>query len=524
MTTSNENDNNELFVEENGGSLPSIKREVWKVMVVDDEEEVHSVTRLVLGHMNFHGRAIDIINCTSGAQAKETIKANPDVALMLLDVVMETDDAGLNVVKYVREELKNHFVRIVLRTGQPGQAPEREVIEKYDINDYKDKTELTSQKLYTLVLTSIRSYRDIMVIEHNKRGLHTIIMASEDIFQLRSMKKFAKAVLDQMTNLLQLEANALYCKTDVGLAATRDSSNQKVIQIIVATGEYKNLAGHEMNGGVEPEVKDHLKQVMENKHNMSINNEYYAYFKTRSGEEHVLFVKFEDPAVQLSKVDHDLIDLFCKNVALGFENVYRYNELIIYQGEIVCRLSEVLESKAEHIGHHVRCVAKIAECLARGKKLSDKDIEVIRIVAPLHDIGELAISHELLVKADDLTEDEFDNIRQHTEIGYSLLNDPKSNILRTAAVVAREHHEKWDGTGYPRKLQGDEISLEARITKIADVLDALLSKRPHREAWEPDKVFAYFQEEKGKSFDPELVDILTEHKEELLMLYAENNK
>jgi response regulator RpfG family c-di-GMP phosphodiesterase len=511
MTSS---DKDSMFADENGGALASENREVWKVMVVDDEEEVHSVTRLVLSHMDFHGRAIEIINCHSGEEAKKAIVEHPDVALMLLDVVMETDDAGLNVVKYVREEIHNHFVRIVLRTGQPGQAPEREVIEKYDINDYKDKTELTSQKLYTLVLTSIRSYRDIMMIEHNKRGLLAIISASEDIFQLRSMRKFAKAVLDQMTSLLQLEANALYCKADIGFAASRNTKQQRTIQIIVATGQYKNLAGYDLNGGVEPEVKERVRKVMEEKRNLSFGNEYYAYFETRTGEEHVLYVKFSEQ-IELSKVDHDLIDLFCQNVALGFENVYRYNELIIYQGEIVCRLTEILESKAEHLGQHIRRVAKIAECLAKGLKLDEDQVAIIRSVAPLHDIGELAISHELLIKADELSEEEFHNTRKRAEME----NGAKSKILRAAATVAKQHHEKWDGSGYPEKLKGDQISLEARISKLADVCDALLTHRAHREAWDLDKVIAYLKEESGKAFDPELVNILIENQDYLKGLY-----
>lgn len=496
-------------------------RDVWKVMVVDDEEEVHSVTRLVLGHITFYGRGIEMINCYSAAEAKKVIEENPDVALMLLDVVMETDNAGLEVVKYVREQLKNHFVRIVLRTGQPGQAPEREVIEKYDINDYKDKTELTSQKLYTLTLTSIRSYRDIMVIEHNKRGLHAIILASEDIFQLRSMRQFARAVLDQMTSLLQLEANALYCKADIGFAASRTPADKKNIQIIIATGEYKDLVGKDLNGGVEPRVSDRVRMVMEKRKNLSIDNEYYAYFETRMGEEHVLYVKFEDN-IELAKVDHELIDLFCRNVALGFENVYRYNELIIYQGEVVCRLSEILEAKAEHIGKHIRRVAQVAELLAQNMNVEDSEMELVRIVAPLHDIGELAISQELLIKADEMSEEEIRNIKEHPTLTDAAKNTPqKNNILHSAAIVARQFHEKWDGTGHPRQLRGDEINVLARITRIADSFDTLMGQGAHREAWDEEKILNYFKDERSKTFDPAMVDILIAQKEKFFKIYKD---
>lgn len=129
----------------------------WKVMIVDDEPEVHRITKITLSKFEFDGKPIDFLHAYSAAEAKALLAVTPDVALLLLDVVMEADHAGLEVVKFVRDELQNKMVRIVLRTGQPGQAPEDDVVTNYDINDYKDKTELTSQKLRTLLRASLRS-------------------------------------------------------------------------------------------------------------------------------------------------------------------------------------------------------------------------------------------------------------------------------------------------------------------------------------------------------------------------------
>lgn len=150
----------------------------WKLLVVDDEEEVHAVTRLALGGFEFASRPLQIIGAYSGAEAKKVMSEEKDIAMILLDVVMETDQAGLDVVKYIREELGNRFVRIILRTGQPGQAPEYKVITEYDINDYKQKTELTRGKMFTLVHTSLSSYRDLMALEANRHGLEKVIEAS----------------------------------------------------------------------------------------------------------------------------------------------------------------------------------------------------------------------------------------------------------------------------------------------------------------------------------------------------------
>lgn len=150
----------------------------WKVMLVDDEDEVHNVTKLALTDFTFEKRGLSFISAYSGAEAKQLIQEHPDTALILLDVVMETDDAGLAVAKHIREEVHNDLVRIVLRTGQPGQAPEGAVIVNYDINDYKAKTELTTQKLFTTIVTALRAYRHVTTIDTHRREIERIASAS----------------------------------------------------------------------------------------------------------------------------------------------------------------------------------------------------------------------------------------------------------------------------------------------------------------------------------------------------------
>lgn len=143
----------------------------WKILIVDDEKEVHAVTRLALMDVTFEGAGLEFLSAHSISEAKAQIDAHDDLALVLLDVVMETDDAGLQVANYIRQQKGNQRARIILRTGQPGQAPERAVVLNYDINDYKAKTELTSQKLFTSVMSALRSYRDIMQVEQQRSRL-----------------------------------------------------------------------------------------------------------------------------------------------------------------------------------------------------------------------------------------------------------------------------------------------------------------------------------------------------------------
>jgi len=149
----------------------------WKILIVDDQKDIHTVTRMVLQDFAFEGRKVSCMSVYSGEEAMKAIVDYPDIAVMLLDVVMETKQAGLDVARFIRSEAKNRFVRIILRTGQPGEAPEREVVTDLDINDYREKTELTADKLVTAVTTAIRSYRDLMLINESHRGLHLLAMS-----------------------------------------------------------------------------------------------------------------------------------------------------------------------------------------------------------------------------------------------------------------------------------------------------------------------------------------------------------
>ena len=141
--------------------MPAVTEGVWRVLVVDDEPAIHEVTTMVLSGLKFRGRRLSFLNALDGNEARRMLAAHDDIAVILLDVVMESDDAGLRLVRHIRDDLGNHLVRIILRTGQAGQAPERQVVLEYDINDYKEKTELTAQKLSTAVIAALRGYETL---------------------------------------------------------------------------------------------------------------------------------------------------------------------------------------------------------------------------------------------------------------------------------------------------------------------------------------------------------------------------
>lgn len=147
---------------------------VWKIMLVDDEPSVHQATKIALKFFTFEDKPLAFISAYSGAEAKELLSQQTDIAIVFLDVIMESRESGLEVAKYIRENLQNHAIRIILRTGQPGHVPEESVVINYDINDYKTKLELTQKKLFTTLVSGLRAYRDLLALAQSRAELAVV--------------------------------------------------------------------------------------------------------------------------------------------------------------------------------------------------------------------------------------------------------------------------------------------------------------------------------------------------------------
>ncbi|HSW12496.1 MAG TPA: DUF3369 domain-containing protein [Solimonas sp.] len=286
----------------------------WTILVVDDDPEVHSVTSLALDGFRFADRGLRFLHAHSGAEARSILAREPGIAVLLLDVVMETDDSGLEVVSYVREVLKNRFVRIVLRTGQPGQAPELDVITHYDINDYKHKTELTRQRLYTTIYTSLATYRDLMMLDANRRGLEKVIDASARIFELHSIDRFAQGVLDQLISLLLFEADAVMLQAS-GLAT--DGGNGD-LRIVAGTGAFSSLVGSEARATLPLPVLGRIDAAIAGADNDFGADHFVGVQHGQHGSDLVFYVSVGQPMPQ---PDRNLLQMFFRNVAIARDNV-----------------------------------------------------------------------------------------------------------------------------------------------------------------------------------------------------------
>jgi len=276
------------LIDDSGTAPEASTARRWKVAVIDDDHAVHEGTRFALSDYNLNGQTLEILSAYSAAEGRTLMRAHPDIAAVLLDVIMETDAAGLDLVEYIRNEIKNETVRIILRTGQPGQAPERRVIVQYDINDYKAKTELTADKLFTSLTAALRSYQQLERMVQTRRGLEIIIDAASTLYDFKSMQRLAEGVLTQLASLLNVDCAGILVLRDDGGSAGTDFS------VLAGSGCYSRFIGSVL------------------------------YLRTGSGREVVVLLQAERP---LSETDRALVEIFSSRLSIAFDNVILYQQL-----------------------------------------------------------------------------------------------------------------------------------------------------------------------------------------------------
>ncbi|KUO79055.1 MAG: histidine kinase [Desulfosporosinus sp. BRH_c37] len=216
--------------------------------------------------------------------------------------------------------------------------------------------------------------------------------------------------------------------------------------------------------------------------------------------------------------DMHLLTLAASYSGKALESAILNEEIEQTQKEIIFTMGEIGESRSKETGNHVKRVAEYSKVLALKYGLSPSESELIKMASPMHDIGKVSIPDEVLKKPGKLTDEEFEIIKAHSQTGFDLLKNSNRQILQSAAIIAHQHHEKWNGKGYPQGLKGEEIHIYGRITAIADVFDALASDRCYKKAWELDRVINLFKEERGIQFDPKIVEVFLDSLDEILAL------
>ena len=266
------------------------------------------------------------------------------------------------------------------------------------------------------------------------------------------------------------------------------------------------------------------------------NTKGELYFRNKSAKNTFSHINsIEDFKLDISITDltnEENITLFYsymqKHYQLNIKIVENINSILLYavdisqivnlnheieetQKELIYTMGEVAEKKSSETGHHVKRVAHYSELLAMLYGLNQNEAKRLKLASPMHDIGKIGIPDHILNKPGKLTDDEFEVMKEHALFGHEMLNKSNRPIIQAASIVAHQHHERYDGRGYPLGLKGSEIHIYGRITALVDVFDALSSKRVYKKAWELYEILEYISEEKGKHFDPELVDLFLEN-------------
>lgn len=322
-----------LSFDENGGEVaarPSHAQAAWRILVVDDDHDVHRATEFALRDIEILGRPLQFLHASTAAEAIACLRQEGDIAVILLDVVMESEHAGLTAVGVIRNELKLVNPRIVLRTGQPGYAPEIETIRLYDINDYKTKNELTRSKLYTTLTAAIRSYDQLCRLDASRRGLEMIISASQHFIGQVGVPAFAEGVITQLSAFVGVAPEGMVCAR----AESGDRSGE--CRVIAATGQFAHFHGRHIAEIDDPAVVEGLSRCVREKHG-AVGSDYLAlFFEGREAHDFAVFVR---TSRKLDEVDNHLLEVFCTNISICGDNVHLVEQLrLLAYHDTQCRL------------------------------------------------------------------------------------------------------------------------------------------------------------------------------------------
>ena len=320
--------------------------EPWVILIVDDDPAIHATTKMVLRGFAFEGRPAQFLSAGTALEARALLEQNPAIAVVLLDVVMESDDAGLRLVRFIRSEMGNRRVRIILRTGQPGQAPERDVILSYDINDYKSKTELTAQKLFTSVVAALRGYQDITAIEAHRQGLERILDASSALLDKRTMAEFVGGTVAKLAELWPSCEGVALCSR----SAENEVGGAREPLLLGGSGPF---AGGHVHAEVRPvraalpaEVAGAVEEALADGRGRFERTRSLLVFRSASRHHDTVFYLAHRRA--LTEDERRLLEVFCSKVAVGFDNVHLYEELTelnrSLESQVVERTRELVEA------------------------------------------------------------------------------------------------------------------------------------------------------------------------------------
>lgn len=481
----------------------------WKVLIADDDRDVHEATRMALRGIRFCERTLDYVDAYSGAETLAALQENPDIAIVFLDVIMETEDAGLAVVRRIREA-GFKLVRIIIRTGFPGQAPERQVIVDYDIHDYKEKTGLSVQKLFTSVISALRAYDDLKSLERHRRGLMSVL-ESVSWFDFNAVQRYVSGMLAEFSDLARLQSQHLV------ILCRPTAQSAEMPTVIASLGEWQ--------GEREPDCIDDLPPATS-----ALIGESFSTLQALSGAAGVTRF-FRNHGIDLvvcasgdeafAGADDVFLEVFLSKVCQAISNQQTFSEMVSVRDALLHAMAVRADRwkagaavELERLSSLVSALAlQLNSALSFPGEIDEAFVRDIGVAVRLHDLGNESLPESLLRKLGSFDADERRLMQSHVEAGMAaldqlLLGTCHSNVFDLARSITASHHEHLDGSGYPHALRGATIPLAARIVAVADAFVAMTSLRPHRPALMPSAVCAEIEAAAGTLYDPRIVEAL----------------
>lgn len=491
----------------------------WKILIADDDSDVHTTTRMALRGTQFRGRTLEFIDAFSGTETLKAMQENPDIALVFLDIIMETDDAGLLAARSMREQGFN-LVRIIFRTGFPGHAPERKVILDYDIHDYKEKTGLSVQKLLTAVISALRSYDDMAALENHRRGLLNVL-ESVSWFDFNAVQRYVSGMLVEFSNLIKFHSDHI-------IMITRPSANTLAEpMVLVSNGDQRSIA--ELI-----ETKD-----LSAAGSMLIRDSFEAGCGLTTSAGATLFLRshgvdllaYSADKEVFSLTDEVLLEVFFIKVCQAISNHRTFAEVVsdrntIFRG-LAIHADRWNASAADELDSLARLTTALAKrlhtTLSFPDEIDDCFLRDIGVAAMLHDVGNQTLPVELLNMATSYQDDERLLMQTHVVAGIKALDmfqsaESNPGALNLAREIVACHHERFDGTGYPGWFREEAIPLAARLVAVADAYVAMTARRPHRPAKSHAQARTEIRAEAGKQFDPRIVQAFLDISDEASFL------
>ena len=480
----------------------------WKILIADDDEDVHTATKLALREVVFRGRGIEFVDAYSARETLLRLQEHPDVAVVFLDVIMESDDAGLSAVQQIRAEGFS-LVRLILRTGHPGQAPEREVIVDYDIHDYKEKSGLTTQKLFSSLISALRAYDDLVALEGHRRGLMSVL-ESVSWFDFGAVQRYVDGMLVEFSSLARLNAEQVVIAarmTDPGLGDR--------IRVVASSGDWVLAQDSALPmDGLPASAARKILESIELGESLETEDGCTLYVYSHGTD----LVAYAAGPEAFAGADRVLLEVFLVKVCQAVANYRAFQGICAERDGLFLGLSRAAEQC--HGGSDTLAVlTKLTQALTQRldttlvfPELIDADFKLnIGISSGLHDLGNLALPPGLLEQGRSLNETELERMRTHVAAGLKLLQPsldhaPASGAIALAGQIIAGHHEHFDGTGYPCGLAGEDIPLAARIIAVADAYVAMTSVRPYRGALSRQQAMEQIVAGSGREFDPRVVE------------------